>query len=32
MPVEEKKKAIELVNQFREKLGWKPYEVKMPLS
>jgi hypothetical protein len=32
MPVEEKKKAIDLVNQFREKLGWKPYEVKMPLS
>jgi len=32
MPVEEKKKAIELVNQFREKLGWKPYELKLPLS
>jgi len=32
MPVEEKRKGIELVNQFREKLGWKPYELKQPLS
>ncbi|MEZ0248408.1 MAG: ATP cone domain-containing protein [Thermoproteus sp.] len=31
MPVEEKRKAIELINKFREELGWKPYELKRPL-
>jgi len=32
MPKEEKLKSIELINQFRQKLGWKPYELKMPLE
>jgi Ca2+-binding EF-hand superfamily protein len=31
MPREEKIKAIELINKFREELGWKPYEPKQPL-
>jgi nucleoside-diphosphate-sugar epimerase len=31
MPREEKIKAIELINKFREELGWKPYELKQPL-
>lgn len=32
MHVEEKKKAIQLINEFRKKLGWKPYELKKPLQ
>lgn len=32
MPVEEKEKSIKLINSFREKLGWKPYELKKPLA
>ena len=32
MSKEEKEKSIELVNKFWEKLGWKPYELKRPLS
>lgn len=31
MPREEKLKSIELINKFREELGWKPYELKKPL-
>lgn len=31
MPKEEKLKAIELINEFRKKLGWKPYALKKPL-
>ncbi|WP_053240235.1 hypothetical protein [Pyrobaculum islandicum] len=31
MPKEEKEKAIELINEFRKQLGWKPYELKKPL-
>jgi len=27
----EKLKAIELINEFRKKLGWKPFELKKPL-
>lgn len=30
MPREEKEKSIALINAFREKLGWKPYEPKQP--
>ena len=32
MPKEEKLKAIELINKFRVKHGWKPYELKRPLE
>ena len=32
MPKEEKLKSIELINEFRKKLGWKPYQVKKPLD
>ncbi|MCY0859807.1 MAG: ATP cone domain-containing protein [Sulfolobaceae archaeon] len=32
MSVEEKKKSVELINEFRKELGWKPYELKYPLS
>ena len=32
MPREEKLKSVELINQFREKLGWKPYELKKPVE
>lgn len=32
MPREEKEKSIELINRFRAKLGWKPYELKKPLE
>ncbi|MGQ4833598.1 MAG: ATP cone domain-containing protein [Candidatus Asgardarchaeia archaeon] len=32
MPVEEKKKAIEMINEFRKKHGWKPFELKKPLE
>lgn len=31
MSREEKLKAIELINEFRKKLGWKPFELKKPL-
>jgi len=31
MPKEEKEKSIGLINEFRQKLGWKPYEPKKPL-
>ncbi|AEA11668.1 ATP-cone domain protein [Thermoproteus uzoniensis 768-20] len=31
MPPEEKRKAVELINKFREELGWKPYELKRPI-
>lgn len=31
MPAEEKEKSIRLINEFRQKLGWKPYELKKPL-
>lgn len=31
MSKEEKKKAIELINAWREKHGWKPYKLKQPL-
>lgn len=32
MPREEKEKSIQLINQFREKLGWRPYELKKPIE
>lgn len=32
MSVEEKSKAIDIINEFREKLGWKTYELKRPLE
>lgn len=32
MPREEKEKSVELINEFRSKLGWKPYELKQPLQ
>lgn len=32
MPREEKLKSIELINEFRVKLGWKPYKLKRPLE
>ncbi|BFH73848.1 hypothetical protein SJAV_17920 [Sulfurisphaera javensis] len=32
MNVEEKEKSIELINEFRKSLGWKPYELKEPLE
>ena len=32
MSREEKLKAIELINEFRRKLGWKPFELKKPLN
>ncbi|BFI77022.1 ATP cone domain-containing protein [Sulfurisphaera ohwakuensis] len=32
MPVSEKEKAIKYINDFRESLGWKPYELKYPLN
>ncbi|MEZ0346442.1 MAG: ATP cone domain-containing protein [Infirmifilum sp.] len=31
MPKEEKEKSVQLINDFRAKLGWKPYELKKPL-
>ncbi|MEM1627603.1 MAG: ATP cone domain-containing protein [Sulfolobaceae archaeon] len=31
MPKEEKEKSIQLINEFRKELGWKPYELKYPL-
>ncbi|MEM4444500.1 MAG: ATP cone domain-containing protein [Thermofilum sp.] len=32
MPKEEKEKSVQLINRFREKLGWKPYELKKPIE
>lgn len=32
MPESEKEKAIKYINDFRESLGWKPYELKYPLQ
>ncbi len=32
MPREEKEKSIQLINEFRKKLGWQPYELKKPLE
>ena len=32
MKKDDKLKAIELLNKFREKHGWKPFEVKRPIS
>ncbi len=32
MSVEEKKKAIELINKWREKHGWKPYILKREIT
>ncbi len=32
MSVEEKRKAIDIINKFRKKLGWKTYELKRPLE
>jgi hypothetical protein len=31
MNKEEKLKAIEAINEFRKKMGWKPFELKKPL-
>lgn len=31
MSKEEKRKAVELINAWREKMGWKPYKLKKPL-
>lgn len=31
MSKEDKLKAIEAINEFRKKLGWKPFELKKPL-
>ena len=32
MSVEDKKKSIEAINEFRKKHGWKPFELKKPLE
>ncbi|AWR93884.1 ATP cone domain-containing protein [Acidianus brierleyi] len=32
MQKDEKEKSIQLINNFREELGWKPYELKYPLT
>jgi len=32
MSLEDKKKSIEAINEFRKKLGWKPFELKKPLA
>ena len=32
MSKEEKLKAIELINKFRESLGWKPFKLTRPLE
>jgi len=32
MKKEDKKKAIEIINEFRKKLGWKPFEPKKPIQ
>lgn len=32
MDIKEKEKSIELINEFRKSLGWKPYELKFSLS
>ncbi|MCI4408674.1 MAG: ATP-binding protein [Thermofilum sp.] len=31
MPKEEKEKSVQMINSFRQKLGWKPYELKKPV-
>jgi len=31
MPKTEKRKAIKMLNDFRRKHGWKPYELQIPL-
>ncbi len=32
MSKEDKEKAIKAINEFRERHGWKPYEVKRPIT
>lgn len=32
MKPEDKLKAIELINEFRKKLGWKPFKLKYPVT
>ena len=32
IPKEEKMKSIELINNFRKEMGWKPYELKQPIQ
>lgn len=32
MKKEDKLKAVELINEFRKKHGWKPFEIKKPLA
>lgn len=32
MKKEDKTKSIEVINKFREKMGWKPFEVKKPIK
>ena len=32
MKKKDKEKAIELINEFRKKLGWKPFEPKKPIQ
>ncbi|MGQ4891784.1 MAG: ATP cone domain-containing protein [Candidatus Njordarchaeia archaeon] len=32
MKKEDKIKSIEAINKFREKMGWKPFEVKKPIE
>ncbi|MCS7104847.1 MAG: ATP cone domain-containing protein [Thermofilaceae archaeon] len=32
MPKQEKEKSVQLINEFRVKLGWKPYELKKQLE
>ena len=32
MPKEEKMKSIELINNFRKEMGWRPYELKQPIQ
>jgi len=31
MSKEDKLKSIEAINEFRKKMGWKPFELKKPL-
>ena len=31
MPKTEKRKAIKMLNDFRKRHGWKPYELQIPL-
>lgn len=32
MKPEDKRKAVELINKFREKQGWKPFTLKKPIT